>query len=43
MARRFKELNASTKDLPELTSVNRQPRPLSSPEASEPEVSETVE
>lgn len=42
-ARRFKELNASTKDLPELTPVNRQPRPLSSPESSEPEVSETVE
>ncbi len=39
--KRFKELNASTKDLPELVPVNRQPRPLSSPEASEPEVSET--
>lgn len=42
-ARRFKELNASTKDLPELTPVNRQPRPLSSPEASETDVSEAVE
>jgi DNA recombination protein RmuC len=40
-ARRFKELNASTKDLPNLTPVNRRPRPLSSPETSEPEVSDT--
>jgi len=34
-ARRFKELNASTKDLPELSPVNRRTRSLSSPEADD--------
>lgn len=34
-ARRFKELNASTKDLPEPSPVNRRTRSLSSPEADD--------
>jgi len=34
-ARRFKELSASTKDLPELSPVNRRTRSLSSPEADD--------
>jgi len=34
-ARRFKELNASTKDLPELSPVNRRTRSLSSPETDD--------
>lgn len=34
-ARRFRELSASTKDLPELSPVNRRTRSLSSPEADD--------